>query len=228
MMAKGHFISGAAAGLLVAPLVPFPVIEGANQGVRGTGLVAAYAVLVAVFALFPDIDHRPATISRCLGPITWLLCRLFMFLSKVAYQATRTEKDRPEGCHRTLTHTTLFAVVLGAGVGGLMLATPASGWAAFVGSGITLGCLAHVWFIGDACTLSGVPHPLWPFVLVKGKRWGSVGYPSWMRFRAGGKVGEPVATFVLFVVFMAMGAATLAMAGRPWWAIVGEVAGLIA
>jgi hypothetical protein len=201
------------------------MIVGANQGVRGVGLVASYALLVAVFALWPDIDHRPSTISRCLGPVTWLLCRFYMFLSRVAYQATRTEKDRPEGCHRTLTHTTLFALVHGAGVGGVIALTPASAWAAFVGSGITVGCLAHVWFIGDACTLSGVPHPLWPFVLVKGKRWGSVGYPQWMRFRAGGKVGEPVATFVLALAFAAMTAATVSATGRPWWALVGDAAG---
>lgn len=228
MMAKGHFISGGAAGLLVAPLVPMPMIEGANQGVRGTGMVAAYALLVAIFALWPDIDHRPSTISRCLGPITWVLCHLFMFLSRVAYEATRTEKDRPTGCHRTLTHTNLFSVVFGAGIGGLLLLTPAADWAAFVGSGITVGCLAHIWFIGDACTLSGVPHPLWPFVLVKGKRWGSVGFPQWARFRAGGKVGEPVATVILAVLFFGAAAATMAVAGRPWWTVVGLVGGWIA
>jgi membrane-bound metal-dependent hydrolase YbcI (DUF457 family) len=225
MMAKGHAISGACAGLLVAPLVPFPAVAPMG-GLEVVGLTGIYAGLVAVFALFPDIDHRPSTISRCLGPITWLLCYAFMALSRTAYEATRTHRDKPEGCHRTLTHTNAFALVLGAGVAAVLLGTPASEWAWFVGSGVTVGCLAHIWFIGDACTLSGVPHPLWPFVLVDGKRWGSVGYPRSLRFRAGGKVGEPVATMILFVLFLAIGAATLAVAGHPWWTIVGLVKGL--
>jgi inner membrane protein len=222
-MARGHFVSGCAVGLLAAPLVPYPDVAWATTPGGHLVLSAAFSALVGFFATFPDIDHPPAFISRLIPFLSPLLCRLMMFLSRVTYEATRTSKDRATGCHRTMTHTNAFALTAGllAAVG--LLATPARDWSAFVGIGVALGCMSHLWAIGDSCTLSGVPHPLWPFVLVQGKRWGSVWLvPKALRFRAGGKVGEHVATLALTGIGVALGIATFAEGGHPWWLIIGQ------
>jgi LexA-binding, inner membrane-associated putative hydrolase len=223
IMAKGHAVSGVGVGLLTAPLAPWPDIPLAGTMGGHLILTAAWAALVGFFAIYPDIDHPPAVISRCVPLLAPLLCRLMMFLSRVTFEATRTAKDKPTGCHRTLTHTNAHAVVLGALIAVGLLCTPYREWAAFVGCGAALGCMSHLWAIGDSCTLSGVPHPLWPVVLVRGQRWGSVWLvPKKMRFRAGGKVGEHVATLALTIVGVLLGIATFVEGGHPWWSIIGQ------
>jgi LexA-binding, inner membrane-associated putative hydrolase len=227
-MAAGHAVSGVAAGLLLAPFVPLPAIAAAHAAPGDLVLTLAFAGLVGFFAIWPDIDHRPATISRMFGPISWGLCHLFMFLSRVVYQATRTDKDRPEGCHRTFTHTNLFALLTGGGLAAILAVTPMRPWALFVGIAATVGSAAHLWMIGDSCTLSGVPHPLWPMVLVQGRRWGSVWLlPRSMRFRAGGKVGEGAATRLLLALAVGIGLATVAVPGHPWWTVAPRFVALI-
>ncbi|WP_309053500.1 metal-dependent hydrolase [Streptomyces sp.] len=110
MMGPAHSLSGAAAwlgvGAAAAALdhpMPWPVLL--------TG-----ALICAGAALAPDLDHRSATISRAFGPVSRGLCGIVDKLSYAVYRATRSAADpRRSGGHRTLTHTWLWAVLIGAG-----------------------------------------------------------------------------------------------------------------
>lgn len=110
MMGPAHSLSGAMAwlgvGLAMAAAdnpMPWPVL------LTGT-LICAGA------ALAPDLDTKSATISRAFGPISRWLAVLIDKLSVVVYNATRGRADRKRtGGHRTLTHTWLWAVLVGVG-----------------------------------------------------------------------------------------------------------------
>jgi hypothetical protein len=145
MMGRTHALTGAAAGIACAPVA----------GITDPVEVICFAVLVAGFALLPDLDHPHATASRLVGPLTrvlsWLLCRA----SAALYAVTKGPRDENcKGTHRHLTHTVLFALTLGAAVGwggahepwvvagalvfGVLLAADR------LGDWITLGALAAV------------------------------------------------------------------------------------
>lgn len=117
MMGPAHSLSGAMAWLGVGAAaaaadhpMPWPVL------VAGT-LICAGA------ALAPDLDHRSATISRAFGPFSKILAGLIDKLSSAVYNATRGKGDRRRsGGHRTLTHTWVWAVMLGAGFSGAAIA----------------------------------------------------------------------------------------------------------
>lgn len=116
MMGPAHSLSGAAAWL------------GAGAALAGTEYAMPWPVLVvgalicAGAALAPDLDHKSATISRSFGPISRLLCGLIDALSHGVYKATRGKGDpRRNGGHRTLTHTALWAVLIGAGTSALAM-----------------------------------------------------------------------------------------------------------
>lgn len=110
MMGPAHSLSGAAAWLGVgagaAALdhpMPWPTL-------------VAGALICAGAALAPDLDHKAATISRAFGPISKALCEIIDKLSYATYKATRMKGDpRRTGGHRTLTHTWLWAAMLGGG-----------------------------------------------------------------------------------------------------------------
>ncbi|MFC7220642.1 metal-dependent hydrolase [Streptomyces polyrhachis] len=114
MMGPAHSLSGAAAWLgLGAALtaagyeMPWPVL-------------AVGALICAGAALAPDLDHKSATISRAFGPLSRGLCEIIDKLSYAAYKSTRKPGDpRRSGGHRTLTHTWLWAVLVGAGFSAL-------------------------------------------------------------------------------------------------------------
>ncbi|WP_062217714.1 metal-dependent hydrolase [Streptomyces sp. NBRC 109706] len=117
MMGPAHSLSGAMAWLGVGAAaswaghpMPWPVL------VVGT-LICAGA------ALAPDLDHKNATISRAFGPLSKILAGFIDKLSAAVYNATRGPKDRRRsGGHRTLTHTWIWAVLLGAGFSGAAIA----------------------------------------------------------------------------------------------------------
>ncbi|MBB0244677.1 metal-dependent hydrolase [Streptomyces alkaliphilus] len=110
MMGPAHSLSGAAAwvGVAVATALaghpmPWPVL------VAGT-LICAGA------ALAPDLDQKSATISRAFGPPSRWLAGLIDKLSVAVHNATRGPRDRRRtGGHRTLSHTWLWAVLMGVG-----------------------------------------------------------------------------------------------------------------
>lgn len=136
MMAPCHALSGAAAGLAVAPLV-------------GLGPLTAslFAVVVAGYALVPDLDCHGATASRLLGPVTGAISRVLSWCSVRLYQLTRGPDDEggdQHGGHRHMTHCLLFALLTGALAAGTSLASPwvVAGWVAF-------GVLAAASALGD-------------------------------------------------------------------------------
>jgi LexA-binding, inner membrane-associated putative hydrolase len=81
------------------------------------------ALISSGAALAPDLDHKAATISKAFGPISHALCGIVDALSHFAYRHTRLRGDSGSrsGGHRTLTHTWLWAVLIGAGASALAL-----------------------------------------------------------------------------------------------------------
>jgi membrane-bound metal-dependent hydrolase YbcI (DUF457 family) len=73
-------------------------------------------LICAGAALAPDLDQPSATISRAFGPPSRLLAILIGKLSELVYNATRAKGERRRsGGHRTLTHTWIWAALVGAG-----------------------------------------------------------------------------------------------------------------
>ena len=110
MMGPAHSLSGATAWL------------GAGAIAAGVGYPMPWPTLVvgalicAGAALAPDLDHQAATISRAFGPFSHLACKIIDALAHATYKATRKKGDpRRAGGHRTLTHTWLWAALLGVG-----------------------------------------------------------------------------------------------------------------
>ncbi len=113
-MGPAHSLSGAAAWTGV----------GAAAGAAGHPMpwpvVVVGALICAGAALAPDLDHKSATISRAFGPISRALCGVIDKLSHTVYTATKMKGDsRRAGGHRTLTHTWLWAVLVGSGMSAL-------------------------------------------------------------------------------------------------------------
>lgn len=134
MMGDTHFLSGAATWVGGCGLI-------AHTGLVDPGLAVSLggAILCAVGALGPDIDHPRSTISRIGGVVTGALSWLV----------------RCAAGHRDATHYGITAVVAGL-VSGLLvcLADPSCWW---VGAAVGAGWLVHI--LGDALTPEGVP--LW-------------------------------------------------------------------
>ncbi|RLU89111.1 hypothetical protein CTZ27_21920 [Streptomyces griseocarneus] len=122
MMGPAHSLSGAAAWLGVGA-----AFAAAGHPMPWPVLVVG-ALICAGAALAPDLDHKSATISRAFGPISRILCEIIDKLSHAVYKATRGRGDpRRNGGHRTLTHTAVWAVLIG--VGTSALATTGGRWA---------------------------------------------------------------------------------------------------
>ncbi|MFJ2115040.1 metal-dependent hydrolase [Streptomyces sp. NPDC087850] len=117
MMGPAHSLSGAAAWLGVGGAA-----AAAGHAMPWPVLVAG-ALICAGAALAPDLDHKAATISRAFGPVSKTLCEVVDKLSYAVYKATRKPGDpRRTGGHRTLTHTWVWAVMIGAAASGVAYA----------------------------------------------------------------------------------------------------------
>jgi membrane-bound metal-dependent hydrolase YbcI (DUF457 family) len=104
MMGRSHAISGVVTGLAVAPLV----------GLHGLLAEAPFVVATAGYSLLPDLDHPGARVSKLVGPVTELISRGIRALSAWLYRHTKGPRDEPwTGKHRHLTHTVLFAALMG-------------------------------------------------------------------------------------------------------------------
>jgi membrane-bound metal-dependent hydrolase YbcI (DUF457 family) len=103
MMGRTHALTGVLAGLLVGRLVGLDTVPD----------LGPFAATVAGYALVPDLDHPSSSATRMLGPVTGLLSRALRSSSVWFYERTRGPKDAPGGAHRHLTHTFVFAAVLG-------------------------------------------------------------------------------------------------------------------
>jgi membrane-bound metal-dependent hydrolase YbcI (DUF457 family) len=175
MMGRSHAASGWCTGLAVAPLV----------GLHQLPQVLLFAVVTAGWALAPDLDHPGAVATRWGGWATEGLSVGLQWLSAVVFAATRTQRDRDsEGTHRHLSHTALFAVLVGVvtalatvvspwwmvlvpvAIGALLAARVLGNWVLYVGciplvwgilvGGVTLGAVQG--WIGVAVALGCVTH----------------------------------------------------------------------
>jgi membrane-bound metal-dependent hydrolase YbcI (DUF457 family) len=111
MLGVTHALSGAAVGFAVAGFGP-----GALGTQSTAGSVLTFAGVTAGAALLPDLDHPSSIATRRFSVASWLASRLVRPLSALAYNLTRSDRDRGTGKHRGLTHTILGAVLLGAAV----------------------------------------------------------------------------------------------------------------
>jgi membrane-bound metal-dependent hydrolase YbcI (DUF457 family) len=135
-MGRSHALTGWCAGLALAPLV----------GLSTMAEVLPFATAAAGYALVPDLDHPGASASRFLGPLTGLLSRLLRACSRVLYAVTKGRRDEDcAGTHRHLTHTVVFALVLGWAAAGV--SRLGGGWA--VGGVIAFGLLLGADVLGD-------------------------------------------------------------------------------
>jgi hypothetical protein len=104
MMGRTHALSGWCAGLALASALDLDTIHQA----------VLFAATTAGFALLPDLDHQRARATHLLGPLTRALSWVLRRTSAAVYQATKGPRDeRRRGTHRHLSHTVLFAIVLG-------------------------------------------------------------------------------------------------------------------
>lgn len=179
-MARAHSLHGAIVGLALAPLAWH--LDPGMGPVLGS---AAWTLGTTVGSLVPDLDHPKSKLTHALGPVTWLINKILVRLSKSVYYLTRSNQDYPDtNGHRCLTHTPVFAAVLAAAVSWGLAATDARPAAVLVGAALGTGCLAHLF--GDSLTNSGVPW-LWPLrSRSTGRRWQHYGIPKVMRFETGG------------------------------------------
>jgi membrane-bound metal-dependent hydrolase YbcI (DUF457 family) len=108
MMGPAHSLSGATAWLVVGGIA-----AALDHPMPWPTLVVG-ALICAGAALAPDLDHHAATISRAFGPVSIGLCKIIDTLGAATYKATRKQGDpRRTGGHRTLTHTWVWAALLG-------------------------------------------------------------------------------------------------------------------
>lgn len=106
MMGRTHALTGWCAGLAVAPAT----------GITTLAQAVVFSATTAGFALLPDLDHPKARASRLLGPVTRALSWLLRRASAGVYAVTQGPRDSEDsaGTHRHLSHTVVFAVLLGA------------------------------------------------------------------------------------------------------------------
>lgn len=129
MMGRSHAVSGFAVGLALAPVA----------GLHTAPEVLPFAATTAGYALVPDLDCAGATASRLLGPVTRALSAGIRAASARLYAATKGPRDEDgRGSHRHLTHTLLFAAVLGGLVSGVTAACGPWAVVAFLVVGLAL------------------------------------------------------------------------------------------
>jgi membrane-bound metal-dependent hydrolase YbcI (DUF457 family) len=105
----------------------------------------AFATVCAGYALLADIDHPNSTATKRFGLISMLASYLIRPASGFVFELTRTSLDRGKGTHRGLTHTGIFAVLLGVATN-----TSLHRW------GTTAAWI--VAFIGMALAVKGIDH----------------------------------------------------------------------
>lgn len=169
MHGKTHAVHGAIAG-------------GAAGSLTGDlRFVVGGAALGAVSALGPDVDHHASPAGRALPPVRWALNGLSWMLGLPG--------------HRGITHTVLFAIVVGAST---LFFLP---WA--LSLSITAGWLAAL--AGDWCTKTSLPHLWWP--LTSADRKHRVKY-KFLRIHTGKRMERwvvyPLSVVVLFVALFAV------------------------
>lgn len=112
MMGRSHALSGA-----VTWLAGCAALSSVGHEPSASTVVIGAAVVTG-FSLLPDVDHPGSTVARTLGPLTRVLSAGVAGTAGAIRRRTcahcASSPDR--GGHRALTHTALFAVILGVGV----------------------------------------------------------------------------------------------------------------
>lgn len=143
VMGPTHAMSGAAAGLAAAAVLP--VEWGGPSSLAET---FAWAGVCAGSALLPDLDHPQSTVARSFGFVSQIASEGINTVSAAFHGLTGTRRDgtRADG-HRTLTHTLLFAVGLGVLVSSLVatFGKPAIIGTLFLTLGLAIRGLAGDW-----------------------------------------------------------------------------------
>ncbi|MEU4804906.1 metal-dependent hydrolase [Actinosynnema sp. NPDC023587] len=104
MLGRTHAATGWCAGLALAPLL----------GAHTLAQAVVVATVTAGSALIPDLDHPVSRASRLIAPVTGLLSTAVRWTSGAVYQLTKGPADEDvAGVHRHLTHTVVFAALLG-------------------------------------------------------------------------------------------------------------------
>lgn len=211
VMGPTHAMSGAAAWLFGA---------GAVTAVTGSHLsteqILVGAGVCAGCALLPDIDSPSSTVARSIGPITQGLAYLVSAASNAAYRLTAGPRDENrEGGHRTLTHTLLFAVAVGAAVSALV--TSIGTWAVagtlFFTLSLALRGLLVDWAKKEgwiAVTLASAAAAFWAYTIVGGQSFWWLGFAV-----TGGMVVHDLGDMIT-----KQGAPLLAplpVRGKRWW-----------
>src|SRR5882757_3838168 len=178
-MGRSHVASGLLVGVAVAPLA----------GLHDVQQVGVFAGVVGACSLIPDLDHQGSTVTRALGPVGWVACRILRACSRVLYAVTKGPRDEPgKGEHRHASHCAVFAAMFGALVAVVCGAAFGAGQlpvtAAAIGAAAGLGCLTHD--CGDALTVAGCPI-LWPLPIA-GETWFELRFLGPFSFRAGAAV----------------------------------------
>lgn len=121
MLGRAHLVVGAA-GFIGAVV---PLMDAAGYPMS-PGEVACGTAVAAGAAMLPDLDHPQATVSRSLGPVSWMASRL---VSRIA------------GGHRNGTHSLLACALVGLGMQALIDVSGENLWAVFA---ICFLCLSLV------------------------------------------------------------------------------------
>lgn len=104
-----HAMSGLAAWGAVTALLPDNALGQLSPQMWVVG-----ATLATGAALMPDLDHPQSTVSRTFGPFSQGFSAMINSISGFVYRMTRMKRDSDrEGGHRGLTHTVLFAILIG-------------------------------------------------------------------------------------------------------------------
>jgi membrane-bound metal-dependent hydrolase YbcI (DUF457 family) len=143
MMGRTHAMTGWCTGLAIAPLL----------GLTGLSSPVLFAATTAGFALLPDLDHPGASASRFLGFFTQWISRRLRWCSAWLYAVTKGPRDEAcTGTHRHLSHTVLFALLVGAIAA--VVTAEAGPWAVL--AIVLFGVLLATDVLGDWVGLAGL------------------------------------------------------------------------
>ncbi|NMH97699.1 metal-dependent hydrolase [Pseudonocardia acidicola] len=132
MLGISHALSGAAVGLAVAGFGSHLIAVPATAG-----SVLTFAAVCAGAALLPDLDHPSSTATRRFSWASVVASRVVRPFSALLYRLTRDSRDTGRGTHRGITHTALFAVLIG-----VLINLGSARWGAPVVLGTLFVCLA--------------------------------------------------------------------------------------
>jgi membrane-bound metal-dependent hydrolase YbcI (DUF457 family) len=144
MMSPGHSISGATAGYVACWLIELTLRFEMHWLIPHI-----VAVIVAGWANWPDCDSRKSTVTTSLGFLTYCMHKGVCIACEQIYYATATPRDSAKPMiHRGATHTWPGAVVMGATIGAICIASPR--WGVPIVLGISLHWAARGIYIPKA------------------------------------------------------------------------------